>query len=362
MPVAYNPTPIDFGMLAGIGQQLGQGYQRRRLAEEMKSAIGPDGTYDYNKMISVIMGRDPVLGAKLATDKAQADALGEYRAESLVPDSVREYEYATKQAQNIGSGDPTASAGQPASYMDFKSRRSQAALTAADRKAIRDADESVRAADTALANLEHASKINEKAFSGPLASQRGYVGSLLHGDAKLGKAREWHDAGVATQDLENTIIGNALAQLRAVFGGMPTEGERAILIQLQGSINATPEVRKQIFDKASEMVRQRKQFAIEQADELRGGTYYKPGGRPGSEMTLPSGGQPQQATSPGAPPIETPALQAEVAGGGYGKQPLTPAPDKIELLKQHANNPEARKAFDEIYGEGAAEFYLTRGR
>jgi hypothetical protein len=82
--MAYTSSPfagaqIDFSALAGIGQNIGQGYQRRDLAEQMKGAIGPDGSVDYNKMIAVIAGKDPMKAAALAARKYEADADTDYR-------------------------------------------------------------------------------------------------------------------------------------------------------------------------------------------------------------------------------------------------------------------------------------------
>jgi hypothetical protein len=76
MPVQYNPTPIDFSALAGIGQNIGQGYQRRALANDMQGAIGPDGTIDYNKAISVLMQRNPIAAMKLMSDQQGQDRFG----------------------------------------------------------------------------------------------------------------------------------------------------------------------------------------------------------------------------------------------------------------------------------------------
>src|SRR5688572_6550432 len=89
---------IDFSALQGIGQSLGEGYQRRKLASEMQGVIGPDGTFDYDKAISVLMQRDPVLGMKLATQKQEADALASYNQnrigvaqQAAIPDDIQLY-------------------------------------------------------------------------------------------------------------------------------------------------------------------------------------------------------------------------------------------------------------------------------
>lgn len=84
-------------------------------------------------------------------------------------------------------------------------------------------------------------------------------------------------SGEATTNLDNAVIGTALAQLKSVFGGNPTEGERKILLELQGSSSQPDAVRQDIYQRAIEMAKKRLEFNKQRAAELRGGTYYKPG-------------------------------------------------------------------------------------
>ncbi len=118
-------------------------------------------------------------------------------------------------------------------------------LTATDKKAIIEADEGVLAARTAVDNLTKAKNLSRQAFAGPMASGRGYAASFLGGSSDLGKG------GIATTDLNNLVTTNALTQLKAIFGGNPTEGERAILLDIQGSANQPDEVRQKIYDRAA---------------------------------------------------------------------------------------------------------------
>ncbi|WP_234842384.1 hypothetical protein [Sinorhizobium meliloti] len=76
--------------------------------------------------------------------------------------------------------------------------------------------------------------------------------------------------------MDNAIIGQAITQLKTIFGGNPTEGERNILLELQGSSTMPREVRKQVFSRARALAEKRLQFNNDRASDLRGGTYYKP--------------------------------------------------------------------------------------
>lgn len=145
-------------------------------------------------------------------------------------------------------------------------------LTATDKKAILEADEGVLAAKTAIGSLDRALKLSEQAFSGPLASKRGYAASFLGSSSDTGKA------GIATTQLDNEVTSNALSQLKAIFGGAPTEGERKILLDIQGASSQPHEVRKEIFARARIAAEARLKFNEQRASEMRGGQFYKPQG------------------------------------------------------------------------------------
>lgn len=145
-------------------------------------------------------------------------------------------------------------------------------LTATDKKAILEADEKVQSGRMTIDNLNKAKVLSKEAFSGPMAGKLGYAASFLGESSDTGKS------GIATQDLENLITTNALQQLRAIFGGNPTEGERGILLDIQGSVGKPDAVRQKIYDRAIEAANKRLTFERQRADELRGGQFYKPQG------------------------------------------------------------------------------------
>jgi hypothetical protein len=144
-------------------------------------------------------------------------------------------------------------------------------LTATDKKAILEADEKVQAGRQTIDNLNKAKVLSKQAFAGPAAGGLGYAASFLGESSDLGKG------GIATQDLQNLVTSNALQQLKMIFGGNPTEGERGILLDIQGSVNKPDAVRQKIFDRAIEAANKRLHFEKQRADELRGGQFYKPG-------------------------------------------------------------------------------------
>jgi hypothetical protein len=145
-------------------------------------------------------------------------------------------------------------------------------LTATDKKAIQEADEHVLSNQAAIESLQRAKKLSPQAFTGPGADTRGYAASFLGPTSDLGKS------GIATENLTNEVMTNALGQLKSIFGGNPTEGERAILLEMQGSVSKPDAVRQDIFDRAQKLAEKRLAFNQQRADELRGGTFYKKDG------------------------------------------------------------------------------------
>ena len=155
-------------------------------------------------------------------------------------------------------------------------REDQQSLTATDKKAILEADEMAQVNEAAIKALDEAKKLSPQAnqgwFAGARASLSNNLPDLLVPDIVSSKS-----SGEATTNLDNAVIGTALAQLKSVFGGNPTEGERKILLELQGSSSQPDAVRQDIYQRAIEMAKKRLEFNKQRAAELRGGTYYKPG-------------------------------------------------------------------------------------
>jgi len=138
-------------------------------------------------------------------------------------------------------------------------------LTATDKNAILEADQMVSDNRRAIAGLEKAKTLSKEAFGFPGASAAATVGSVLGNET----ARK-------TQELNQVVTEQALGSLKTIFGGNPTEGERKILLEIQGSSSLSDPVRQKIFDRAIEAANARLRFNEERARQLRGGAYYKP--------------------------------------------------------------------------------------
>lgn len=140
-------------------------------------------------------------------------------------------------------------------------------LSSAAQKELFEATDTVEASKNVLGLLDEAEKLNEKAYSGWGATERAALRSNipLIGDS---------ESANATINLDNIMTSQALANLKAVFGGMPTEGERKILLDIQASPSKTPQQRRDIIKRAREAAKQRLQFNAEKARQLRSGEFF----------------------------------------------------------------------------------------
>lgn len=150
-------------------------------------------------------------------------------------------------------------------------------LTVQEQKEVFEADEGVQAATNVIGALNKALDLNDKAYSGPMAQTRGYGMSLFGSEG-----------GTATEELQNVVLQQVLDNLKATFGAAPTEGERQILVDIQGSVNKAPEVRKRIFENAIAAAERRRKFSAGKAEAIRGGEYFQPGYSPQSAPSAPS--------------------------------------------------------------------------
>lgn len=220
------------------------------------------------------------------------------------PVQAAEQAVAARRAQAVAAGmDPESGPVKTFIATGKMPREDQAPLTATDKKAIIEADDQVIAATNVINLLREAERINPQAHTGALASTRATIGNMLP-DVLVPDALASKGSSEATANFENLVLGQALAQLKSTFGAAPTEGERKILIELQGSVNQPVSVRQDILRRAKALAEKRLRENQERASQLRAGTFYKPegakagGGATGASSVLDEA---RAAISKGAP-------------------------------------------------------------
>ena len=162
------------------------------------------------------------------------------------------------------------------------------------------------AAQGALSMLKRARVLNENALQGWGAETVGAGLSMVE-----------NKKGVDTTEYKNLIEAQTLPQLKAVFGGNPTEGERAILMQIQGSLGYAIPVRRRILKRAQELVEARVKLNESMSEGIRTGEFYQPGFQaPSGELDF------TDPTAPAAPPA--PAARPTITGPNGEKMALSP--------------------------------------
>jgi hypothetical protein len=209
----------------------------------------------------VTQGVDPLTGKVTVTNQIQKTAT----PDAIMTDKRTREENALNRGVTMRGQNMTAATAQAKSTAPQKT-----ALSASAQKELFEADELAKSSENAIGMLTQALELNKKAYSGIGAKPLAVVRSNLPG---FGES----EAANSTIDLDNLMTGQALESLKATFGGMPTEGERKILLDIQASADKTPAQRKIIIDRAIEMANKRMKFNKSKADALRKGTYFTDG-------------------------------------------------------------------------------------
>jgi hypothetical protein len=163
------------------------------------------------------------------------------------------------------------------------SPRQASPMSATLQKELIEADDAVQTNRSIQATLKAALDLNDTAYSGYAAKGRAVVRSNLPGQSPEADA---------TINLDNMMTGQALESLKAIFGGMPTEGERKVLLDMQASADKTPLQRKAIINRAIAAAARRAKAAEAKAAAIRGGTYLTEGFTPPETPEVPSGAEP----------------------------------------------------------------------
>jgi len=147
-------------------------------------------------------------------------------------------------------------------------------FSTSDKAAIRAADDKVRQGNQVIDQLNEALNLSNSAWQGAGGSAAGPISSALGDYAPQGA----QDAA----RMDKIIMEGALPQLKQAFPSRITNADLAFFTKLQG-ISAQPQAtREALIKEAIQRTRRITADAQSDANELRGQTYYTPGGGSGT--------------------------------------------------------------------------------
>ena len=138
-------------------------------------------------------------------------------------------------------------------------------LTPAEVKMKSETEELLGNASQALKDIQQAYKLNPNTFDSSLMDKgtRLLLENTSSNDPKV----------VATRTMENLLSKEAIGKLRASFGANPTEGERAILLQLEGINSKSREERAAIMRNTYEALKASISRQNKRLNEINAGMY-----------------------------------------------------------------------------------------
>jgi hypothetical protein len=148
-------------------------------------------------------------------------------------------------------------------------------LTPAELKLKEEAENNIASYQSAQNDLATAFALNPKTFGGTKLeqAQRRALQEAGSKDPRLSN----------TNQVENLLGQQGLAKLRATFGGSPTEGERAILLDLEGINAKTTDDRTKIIARAYTAVKSRLERENKRLADINAGVYRSTGRTPTKE-------------------------------------------------------------------------------
>jgi hypothetical protein len=146
-------------------------------------------------------------------------------------------------------------------------------ISATQEKELFEADDIIRNSQFAAKALTDARKLNPEAAAGftapAVTAWQRNAPEFLGGDPA---------AAAKTSEYNSIVTGQALDNLRAIFGGNPTEGERKILMDIQAAPTMSVPEREALLARTEQAVMNRQAAAQTKAQSIRSGTFATQGG------------------------------------------------------------------------------------
>lgn len=185
-------------------------------------------------------------------------------------------------------------------------------LTAGDRSAIFKAEDALAGYDSTLETLKRAKELNPQTFSGWGAGTAGWIGTRIPGAGNVID----EEKAKATDEWQKIMSQEALQAMSSTLKGATTDFELRKFENMLADPSTPVETRARAIDRMIALAERQRQIARDRIDQLRGGTYFKPGGGipAPSPARQPDASQPPVAAP--AAPQRPPVAAQDVSGGG----------------------------------------------
>lgn len=148
---------------------------------------------------------------------------------------------------------------------EARAAESATKLTPAEVKLKSEAEVAIGSLDDAMGSLKRAYSLNPNTFDGTWSSiaQQKVLEQTDPKDPRV----------LATREQRNLLSKGAISNLRAAFGGNPTEGERNALLDLEGLDSKSKEERARIMKNTYSLLKQRRAREQKRLNEISQGLY-----------------------------------------------------------------------------------------
>lgn len=141
----------------------------------------------------------------------------------------------------------------------------QAKLSPTEVTMKKEAEDTIAIGKQSLADLKQAYALNPNSLAG---------GWMDKGQQWLAEAAGSKDPTIVNTRILNNLLGaQGLAKLKTTFGGNPTEGERAILLELEGIGSKTKEERAAIIKRTYKVLQDKQAREQARLDQINSGAY-----------------------------------------------------------------------------------------
>ena len=279
--------------LGMVGKELGEYSKNKRVSAQQKLALALEGQKmkmtaakeDLNTLRALAgeeMKDKRTIATELIKDYIKSgepqSAAGKQALDEGLKTGTPEYQ---KRVQEIGNMNIEARLAQINSSLanvslaqanfalsqdKFQQQKTQQAkLTGPEIKMKTEAEDLIASSKQSLLDLKQAYALNPNSLAG---------GWLDKGQQFLSEAAGSKDPVIVNTRILNNLLGSqGLAKLKATFGGSPTEGERAILMELEGIGSKTKEERGAVIKRAYKVLQDRTAREQTRLDQINSGAY-----------------------------------------------------------------------------------------